>query len=262
VEEVAGALARRGLRTVCREARCPNVAECWGKGTATVLLLGPACTRACSFCGVARGSPPPPDPAEPEAVGRAAAELGWRHVVLTSVTRDDLPDGGASHFVRATEAIRRHAPRATVELLVPDFGGDARALRAVVACRPEVLAHNVETVPRLYPGVRPGARYERSLGLLARAGAMDRGLLLKSGLMAGLGETFAEIVAVLQDLYEAGCRSVTIGQYLAPARDRLPVVRYLSREEFAALGEEARRIGFSRVASGPLVRSSYRAEAG
>jgi lipoic acid synthetase len=259
VEEVAEALARHGLRTVCREARCPNVGECWGGGTATVILLGGLCTRGCAFCSVAAGTPEPPDPTEPARVAAAAAELGWRHVVVTSVTRDDLADGGAAHFVSTVREIRRSAPAAAVELLVPDFGGNADPVGAVAAEAPDILTHNVETVPRLYPAVRPGAEYGRSLALFRRAAAAAPGLPLKSGVMVGLGETTEEIVAVFRDLFDAGCRSLTVGQYLPPSRDHLPVVEYVPPARFASLGEAARAIGFVSVQSGPLVRSSYRA---
>jgi lipoic acid synthetase len=257
VDEVSGTLARLGLRTVCREARCPNVGECWGAGTATVLLLGDVCTRGCAFCGVTAGAPAPPDPAEPERVAKAAAELSWRHVVVTSVTRDDLPDGGAAHFAAVVRALRREAPGATVELLVPDFAGNADALRCVVDAAPDILAHNVETVPRLYPSVRKGASFARSIELLRRAAAMRPSLLLKSGIMVGLGETEGEILAVFRDLHAAGCRSLTVGQYLPPSREHLPVYEYVSPERFDRLAEAARAIGFDRVLSGPLVRSSY-----
>jgi lipoic acid synthetase len=256
--EVSETLARYGLRTVCRDARCPNVAECWGSGTATVILLGGTCTRGCAFCSVSAGTPGPPDPAEPDRVARAAAELGWRHVVVTSVTRDDLPDGGAGHFARTVRALRREAPRAAVELLVPDFGGDQGALGTVVDASPDILAHNVETVPRLYPRVRKGADYERSLAVLRRAAAMRPGLALKSGIMVGFGETEEEVAAVFRDLFDAGCRSVTVGQYLPPSRDHLPLEAYVPPERFAAFAALAREIGFTKVRSGPLVRSSYR----
>ena len=257
VEKVTEALARLGLRTVCREARCPNVGECWGAGTATVILLGDVCTRGCAFCSVPAGAPAPPDPAEPALVAKAAAELSWRHVVVTSVTRDDLPDGGAAHFAAVVRALRRGSPGATVELLIPDFAGNIDALRCVVDAVPDVLAHNVETVPRLYPVVRKGAEYDRSLDLFRRAAAMRPSLLLKSGIMVGFGETEGEVAEVFRDLFAAGCRSITVGQYLPPSRDRLPLSEYVSPERFDLLAEEARRIGFDRVLSGPLVRSSY-----
>jgi len=257
VEEVSAALARHGLRTVCREARCPNVGECWGAGTATVILLGDVCTRGCAFCSVTAGVPAPPDPAEPDRVAKAAAELSWRHVVITSVTRDDLSDGGAAHFAAVVRALRREAPGATVELLVPDFAGDADALRCVVDAAPDILAHNVETVPRLYPVVRKGAEYGRSLGLLRRAAAMRPSLSLKSGIMVGFGETEGEVVAVFRDLFASGCRSLTVGQYLPPSKGHLPLVEYVTPRQFEILAEAARAIGFDRVLSAPLVRSSY-----
>jgi len=258
VEAVSGALARHGLRTVCREARCPNVGECWGEGTATVILLGGVCTRGCAFCSVDAGTPAPPDPTEPERVAGAAAELGWRHVVVTSVTRDDLQDGGAGHFARTVASLRRGAPRAAVELLVPDFGGSAEALRAVVDSAPDILAHNVETVPRLYPAVRPGAGYGRSLALFRRAAALAPSLPLKSGIMVGFGEREEEVVAVFRDLFDAGCRSLTVGQYLPPSRAHLPAAEYVPPDRFEALASAARAIGYAKVLSGPLVRSSYK----
>lgn len=262
VAKVAAVLGRHGLRTVCRDARCPNVGECWGEGTATVLILGDRCTRGCTFCNVERGGPAPPDPGEPVRVALAAAELGWTHVVVTSVTRDDLEDGGASWFVEVVKEIRKRSPSSKTELLVPDFGGNREALQKVVAARPDVLAHNVETVPRLYDVVRPGAVYRRSLELLGRAHVLDPRLELKSGLMVGLGETREETISVMEDLRAAGCRSVTIGQYLPPSRNHLPVREYLTVQAFSRLAEAARKIGFSRVAAGPLVRSSYRAGSG
>lgn len=261
VEEVTSVLERRALRTVCRDARCPNVGECWGAGSATILILGGSCTRRCTFCSVEKGVPAPLDPGEPDRIAVAAAELGWRHVVVTSVTRDDLPDGGAAQFARVVYAIRKAAPSTTVELLVPDFGSDAEALQTVLECRPEVLAHNVETVPRLYPFVRPQADYRNSLELLQRASLIKPGIILKSGFMVGFGERDAEITSVMEDLFASGCRSITIGQYLPPTRNHPPVARYFTREDFEQFAEDARGIGFSRVASGPLVRSSYKAEA-
>jgi lipoic acid synthetase len=236
--------------------------ECWGEGTATVLILGETCTRGCAFCSVATGTPLLPDPFEPARVAWAAVELGWKHIVVTSVTRDDLEDGGASRFVAVVKEIRKRAPSATVELLVPDFRGNREALRRVVGAYPHVLAHNVETVPRLYPEVRPGAVYLRSLELLGRAHALAPRLELKSGLMVGFGESREEVVSVLEDLYAAGVRSVTLGQYLPPSRNHLPVREYLTVEAFSVLADDARRLGFQRVASGPLVRSSYKAGTG
>jgi lipoic acid synthetase len=259
VERVQDTLRRNRLRTVCREARCPNVGECWGEGTATVLILGENCTRGCRFCSVASGTPLPPDPGEPARVASAAAELGWKHLVVTSVTRDDLEDGGASQFAAVVREVRKRAPAAAVELLVPDFRGSHAALREVVASRPDVLAHNVETVPRLYAEVRPGADYPRSLDLLDNAHAMDPRIELKSGLMVGFGESRDEVISVMEDLYASGCRSLTVGQYLPPSRNHLPVRDYLTIEEFSGLAEQARKVGFPRVAAGPLVRSSYKA---
>jgi len=257
VEEVSGTLARHGLRTVCREARCPNVGECWGAGTATVILLGDVCTRGCAFCNVTAGVPAPPDPTEPDRVAAAAAELSWRHVVVTSVTRDDLSDGGAAHFAAVVRALRREVPGAAVELLVPDFAGNADALRRVVDAAPDILAHNVETVPRLYPAVRKGASFDRSLDLFRRAAAMRPSLPLKSGIMVGFGETEGEVAAVFRDLFAAGCRSITVGQYLPPSRGHLPLSEYVPPDRFERFASAARGVGFDRVLSGPLVRSSY-----
>jgi len=253
------ALGRHGLVTVCREALCPNVGECWGEGTATVLILGDVCSRGCAFCNVTPGQPAPPDLSEPARVAAAAAELRWQHVVVTSVTRDDLADGGAAQFARVVEALRALPSPPAVELLVPDFAGDWNALETATRSCPDVLAHNVETVPRLYPEVRPRASYERSLALLSRASRIAPGLLLKSGLMVGFGETEKEVVAVMEDLYRTGCRSVTVGQYLQPSRNHPRVAKYYSPGAFEKLGDTARRIGFVRIASGPLVRSSYKA---
>jgi lipoic acid synthetase len=254
---VRQALREGGLRTVCESARCPNAHECWNAGTATFLILGGACTRGCRFCAVPSCTPEPPDPDEPAAVARAAARLGLAHVVVTSVARDDLPDGGASHFVATIRAVREARPAATVEVLVPDFGGDAGALDRVLAERPDVLNHNVETVARLYPLVRRGADYRRSLSLLRHAS--DAGLRAKSGFMVGLGESPGEVRELLRDLREAGCGHVTIGQYLQPARQNLTVKRYYDVAEFAELEVAGRALGFERVDAGPRVRSSYHA---
>lgn len=256
VEEVSRALAAHGLRTVCRDARCPNVGECWRAGTATVLILGGACTRGCGFCAVGKGSPAPPDPSEPARVAKAVVALGLRRVVVTSVTRDDLSDGGAAQFAAVVESVRAASPASSIELLVPDFGGSPNALAAVVRCAPDTLAHNMETVPRLYPRVRPGADYRRSLGLLARARDLSQRLPLKSGLMLGLGETVEEVLETLEDLREAGCTKVTIGQYLPPTPGHLPVSEYVEPGLFDALAAAARRLGFREVWSAPLARSS------
>ena len=259
------------LRTVCAEARCPNKGECFASGTATFLILGDVCTRGCAFCSVEHACPPgagglpAPDADEPRRVAEAARRLGLRHVVITSVTRDDLPDGGAAHFAAAVAAACAATPAATVEVLIPDLGGDEAALRAVLAARPDVLNHNLETVPRLYPKVRAQARYERSLELLARAAAWARSPrpggarpLVKTGLMVGLGETAAEVGEVLADAAAAGADAVTIGQYLQPDAGCLPVARYVTPEEFEGYERRGAALGLTVVAA-PFVRSSYRA---
>jgi len=247
------------LRTVCEEAHCPNVGECWGHRTATFMLLGEVCTRNCSFCAVAHGRPEPVDPLEPTRVAEGVVQLGLRHVVVTSVDRDDLPDGGAGQFVRTAEAIKARVPDCRVEVLVPDFRPDLTAVDAVVDAPIDILNHNTETVPRLYKRVRPGAKYERSLELLARAKARRPQLLTKTGLMLGLGEEAEEVRAVLGDLVGIGCDILTLGQYLRPSAAQLPVERYLDPSEFERWRVEALGLGFRHVESGPLVRSSYHA---
>ena len=249
-----------GLNTVCRGAACPNQGECWSRGTASFMLLGSRCTRGCTFCNVGRGEPLPPDPEEAAKVAAAIAELGLKHAVVTAVTRDDLADGGAGQFVALIHEVRRRAPGCRIELLIPDFAGDSDALARVVAAAPDLLGHNLETVPRLYETVRHGADYHRSLRLLAEARRLAPYLPLKSGLMAGLGETIEELTTVMADLRAAGCSLLTLGQYLAPSRRHHSVQRYLPPEEFAALREKALALGFAEVAAGPLVRSSYHAE--
>jgi lipoic acid synthetase len=247
------------LHTVCEEAHCPNVGECWGRRTATFMLLGDVCTRNCAFCAVAHGRPQAVDPYEPQRVAEAVIRLGLRHVVVTSVDRDDLPDGGAGHFARTAEAIKQRAPDCAVEVLIPDFQGDMVAIETVADAPIDVLNHNTETVPRLYKCVRPGSKYERSLDLLRHAKKHRPELLTKSGLMLGLGEEPDELLAVLVDLAAAGCNILTLGQYLRPSGSQLCVERYLDPTEFVALREEALRLGFRHVESGPLVRSSYHA---
>ncbi len=253
-------LRAHGMETVCENARCPNAAECFGRRVATFMILGRVCTRTCGFCAVAKGRPAPPDPSEPRRLAAAAAELGLAYVVVTSVTRDDLPDGGASHFAAVAGAIGARLPGVPVEVLTPDFGGSIPALETVLEARPAVFNHNVETVPRLYAEARPGADYRRSLGVIARAAAA--GLPVKSGLMVGLGETDAELEAVMTDLAGAGCGLLTVGQYLAPSRAALPVRRFVAPEKFDLFAELGYKIGFKHVAAGPLVRSSYRAMEG
>jgi lipoic acid synthetase len=263
-EEVRAMMRRLSLVTVCEEARCPNIHECWARErTATFMLMGDICTRHCGFCAVGKGRPGTLDPEEPGRVAEAARELGLSHAVVTSVNRDDLPDGGAPHFAATIRAIRERNPGCTVEVLIPDFQGDAAALETVLAAEPEILNHNVETVPRLYRRVRPDAKYAQSLELLARARAYrDRRALplrTKSGLMVGLGESMEELLATLSDLRGSGCDIATVGQYLQPYERRLPVERYYTPEEFASIRERAEAMGFLRVESGPLVRSSYHA---
>lgn len=253
-------LAEMGVHTVCQSARCPNLGECFARGTATFMIMGEVCTRNCGFCAVNHGSPAALEAEEPGRVAEAASWLGLKHVVVTSVTRDDLPDGGAAHFAATIAAIREKLPEATVEVLVPDFNGDEEALGTVLAAGPEVLNHNVETAPRLYPRVRPQADYERSLGVLRRAGEMRSEAVTKSGLMVGLGESEEEVLGVLGDLRGAGVEAVTIGQYLQPTRRHLPVAAYIEPSRFDDYAAAARGMGFGYVLSGPLVRSSYHAE--
>lgn len=253
-----GVVTGQRLHTVCESARCPNIGECWSAGTATVMILGDVCTRSCGFCAVKTGRPLPLDPGEPERVAAAVAAMGLSHVVLTSVDRDELPDGGAAAWALTIEEVRRGNPGVRVEVLVPDFKGDEAALDTVLRARPDVFAHNVETVPRLHAEVRPQARYTRSLRVLEHAKA--KGAVTKSGLMLGLGEEEDEVVAVLKDLRAIGCDIVTLGQYLRPTRDHLPVQRFVHPDEFKRLAGVARDLGFGGIESGPLVRSSYHAE--
>ncbi len=249
-----------GLHTVCQEARCPNIGECWEAGTATFLILGDICTRSCGFCAVKSGRPVGLDALEPRRVARAVRAMGVAHAVITSVNRDDLPDGGAGIFAETVRRVRALSPGTTVELLVPDFLGDWEALAAVMDAGPEVLAHNVETVPRLYSRVRPKARYERSLELLRRAKEMGAGVITKSGLMLGLGETKHELLRVFADLVDVGVDVLTVGQYLRPGPRYLPVQQFYHPEEFESLRQDALALGFRHVEAGPLVRSSYHAE--
>jgi lipoic acid synthetase len=259
--QVKGLLRTLGLHTVCEEAHCPNIGECFAQRTATFLILGDVCTRGCRFCAVTKGQPLALDREEPERVARAVARLGLRHAVITSVTRDDLPDGGASIFAEVIRKIHTYLPGCSVEVLIPDFQGSLEALRLVLDARPEVLNHNIETVPRLYPQVRPGAIYARSLELLRWAKDLAPDMRTKSGLMVGLGEDGDEVLATLRDLRAIGCDLLTIGQYLQPSAWHLPVARFYRPEEFAALRDAALRLGFAHVESGPLVRSSYHAHA-
>jgi lipoic acid synthetase len=249
-----------GLHTVCEEARCPNRGECFSRGTATFLLLGDVCTRACGFCDIANGTPLPVDPLEPWRVRAAVEKLGLRFAVLTSVDRDDLPDGGAAHFAETIRAVRSLDPAPGVEVLTPDFRGSLESLETVLAARPDVFNHNVETVPRLYTRVRRGARLDRSLGLLAHAKRLAPDRTTKSGLMLGLGEREEEVRELLEALRGAGVDIVTIGQYLRPSLENLPVEEYVAPEVFERHREFGEALGFRHVFSGPFVRSSYRAE--
>lgn len=256
---VSGLLQDLHLNTVCQEANCPNRGECFNRGTAVFLLMGPTCTRNCGFCNVQSGKPQPLDPEEPRRVAEASKRLKLRHVVITSVTRDDLADGGAAQFAATVRAVRAELPKATIEVLTPDFRGSTEALDIVLDSSPDVFNHNVETVPRLYRAVRPAADYNRSLGLLKAASNRD-GVMIKSGLMVGLGESFDELKHVFGDLAESRVSLLTIGQYLSPSSSHLPVTRFVEPEEFDRFREAAESAGIRSVFSGPLVRSSYLAD--
>lgn len=257
VHELVGDL---GLHTVCKSAKCPNIHECWGHGTATLMLLGNECTRACRFCAIPAGRPKRLDTDEPRRVAAAAKRMNLQHVVLTSVARDDLPDGGAGIFAETIRAIRAELPGASIEVLTPDFQGDDASLAIVLDAKPDVFNHNLETVKRLQAAIRPQASYGRSLAVLKAAASRAEPPAVKSGLMVGLGETDDELMEAIRDLYDAGVRLLTIGQYLQPTRAHRPVARYVEPESFARYEAEARAIGFFGVASGPMVRSSYKAE--
>jgi lipoyl synthase len=249
-----------GLVTVCEEAACPNIGECWDKRHATMMIMGDICTRACAFCNVATGKPGPLDPSEPLRVADAVAKMGLEHVVITSVDRDDLDDGGAGHFAAVVSAIRARTPLTTIEILTPDFlRKPAEAAEAVIRSRPDVFNHNLETVPRLYREIRPGARYHQSLRLLARVKAVDPGMFTKSGIMVGLGEAREEVLAVMDDMRAAGIDFITIGQYLQPTRKHAPIDRFVHPDEFASYEAAARAKGFLMVAASPLTRSSHHA---
>ncbi len=247
------------LVTVCEEAGCPNIGECWSKKHATFMILGDTCTRACAFCNVRTGMPGPVDPGEPERVADAVAKMGLAHVVITSVDRDDLPDGGASHFAATIAAIRASAPGTSIEVLTPDFLRKDGALKLVIAAEPDVFNHNLETVPSLYRSIRPGARYEHSLLLLRRAKELNRQMFTKSGIMVGLGEKLSEVLSLMDNLREADVDFLTIGQYLQPTRKHAPIARFVTPEEFEGLEREAEARGFLLVAASPLTRSSYHA---
>jgi lipoic acid synthetase len=248
------------LHTVCEEARCPNIGECWEDATATFMILGDVCTRNCGYCAIAHGRPTWEDRDEPERIGRAVRALALEYVVITSVNRDDLADGGAAHWAATIRAVRRHAPDCRTEVLIPDFLGSAASLDSVIAAGPDVLNHNTETVPRLYKLARHGGRYERALDLFRHARATAPSLPRKSGIILGLGEERDELLATMRDLREVGVSILTLGQYLRPSPAHLPVARYYPPEEFAELAEAGRALGFTHVESGPLVRSSYHAK--
>ena len=258
--DLVGVMRTQALHTVCEEARCPNIGDCWERRTATFLILGNVCTRHCAYCAIAHGLPTELDVREPERVASAVAAMGLRHVVVTSVDRDDLRDGGAEMFARTIRLVRERVPRCSVEVLIPDFKGDPAALDTVLGAAPDILNHNIETVARLFPAVRGGGRYGRSLELLRRAKARGTRWLTKSGMMVGLGETTDEVVQTMRDLREAGCDILTIGQYLSPGTDYVPIARYYHPDEFAALKRDGLAMGFRHVESGPLVRSSYHAD--
>ena len=257
IRRLTGALK---LHTICEEAQCPNVWECWNNRTATFLILGDICTRRCHYCSVTTGRPLPLDEAEPARVAEAVKMLGLRHAVITSVNRDEVPDGGARMFAETIHAIRRELPSCTIEVLIPDFMGDELALDTVLAAKPDILNHNIETVSRLFPSVRPQGKYLRSIRLLHSAS--EKGAVTKSGLMVGLGETLGEVRAVMQELRETGCAILSLGQYLQPTKAHWPVIRFYEPMEFHRLKEEGLALGFQHVESGPLVRSSYHAEEG
>ena len=247
------------LHTVCEEARCPNIGECWESRTATFMILGDVCTRRCMFCAVTKGKPSGVDTDEPRRLGEAVGHLKLKHVVITSVNRDDLPDGGASIFAACIHESRRHSPGCSVEVLIPDLEGNWEALETIIDAKPDVLNHNTETVPRLYRRARPQANYQRSLELLRQSKAMDAAMLTKSGLMVGLGESIDELLQTMRDICDTGCDILTVGQYLSPTKRHLPIQRYYTPEEFEELKQAGLEMGFRHVESGPLVRSSYHA---
>ncbi len=253
-------LEQLSLHTVCEEANCPNLMECFNRRTATFMILGKYCTRNCTFCNVTKATPSPVDLEEPLHVAEAVRELKLKHVVITSVTRDDLPDGGAAHFAEAIREVKKINLETVVEVLIPDFQGDFQSLRKVIEAQPEVINHNVETVPRLYPEVRPMAIYQRSLDLLKKTKEINQSILTKSGIMVGLGEKETEVIEVCKDLREVGCELLTIGQYLAPSREHHPVIEYVHPDIFEKYRVIGTEMGFKHIASGPLVRSSYQAD--
>ena len=260
IHKMKEVLRREGLHTVCEEARCPNIGECFSKPTATFMIMGDVCTRNCGFCDVTPGTPKLLDPEEPAKIARVSKEIGLRHVVITSVTRDDLPDGGAGHFGSTIRELRNAIPEASIEVLTPDFKGEIAYLEPIARERPDIFNHNIETVPRLYPVVRPQADYERSLNILKSMKALEPEILTKSGIMLGFGEKREEVLDAMDYLRGVGCDVFTIGQYLRPSKHGLQVIEYVEEEVFAEYGAIAREKGFRHVASAPLVRSSFNAE--
>lgn len=259
-EQVKTLVNKGGLHTVCQEAKCPNIWECFSKHTATFMIMGSHCTRSCRFCAIDHGPISQPDPEEPARVAEAARKMGLNYVVITSVTRDDIADGGAAFFSETIQEVRKQIPDVLIEVLIPDFQGNPNALKTVLKAQPDVLNHNIETVPRLYSTVRPEANYTRSLELLKQTRQYDPSIPIKSGLMLGLGELPDEISLILEDIFKAGCRTLTLGQYLQPSKQHLQVERFVPPEEFDNWRKIALEIGFSQVASGPFVRSSYHAK--
>jgi lipoyl synthase len=259
VSDIKKMLSRLSLHTVCEEANCPNQMECFGKGTATFIIMGRICSRNCQFCNVENNPPTPLEKLEPEHIAEAVKELKLKHVVITSVTRDDLPDGGAAHFADTIKAVKRLNTKVIVEVLIPDFKGDENGLKLIIDAEPEIINHNVETVPRLYPGVRPQADYLQSLNVIKNVKKLGINFFSKSGIMVGLGERQDEVLDLFKDLRNVDCDILTIGQYLAPSKKHYPVSEYIHPDVFAFYKEEAEKMGFKSVASGPFVRSSYNA---
>jgi len=260
-EKVRALLARGSLKTVCQSARCPNIWECFSEMTATFLIMGDRCTRNCRFCAILEGPMGSLDPEEPLRIASAVQQMGLQHVVITSVCRDDLPDYGADCFVRTIQSIRLKNPKTTIEVLVPDFCGNRQSIKALIASKPDVIGHNVETVPRLYKKIRPQALYERSLSLLCKVHDSGTGIPLKSGLMLGLGEKKEEVLRTLEDILRTGCRVLTMGQYLQPTKKHIPVEEFIRPEAFVQWEKKAMEMGFAKVLCGPFVRSSYKAGA-
>ena len=257
---VEALLEQLSLHTVCEEAACPNLLECFGRRTATFMILGSNCTRNCRFCNVTNASPTPVDEDEPEHLSKAVEKLGLKHVVITSVTRDDLKDGGSTHFANVIRAVQKRTPKVVIEVLIPDFQGDLDSLQTVIDAHPHIINHNIETIKRLYPTVRPQAVYERSLELLDRVSKIDSSIFTKSGIMVGLSETTEEVLQVLRDLRSVNCELLTIGQYLPPSKNHIKLFEYITPETFDYYKVEAQKLGFRFVASAPLVRSSYHAD--